>query len=215
MVDFAHLWDKLSGRRRARLAAAKVAFAADLGALGPGTVACDLGANVGEFTVPMARTGAIVHAFEPDPHAVEKLRAAVGEMANVTVHQAAVGAEAGEAQLYRHSGFDRDPDRRSKSSSLFGDKANVDPEDAVTIEVIDFAAFLEGLDGSVSLIKMDIEGAEVPLMEHLLAHPVARRIGAIYVETHERKLPSLAARTAALKTFAASCNTPRVNWDWH
>jgi hypothetical protein len=81
--------------------------------------------------------------------------------------------------------------------------------------LIDFSAFLNALDCDIALIKMDIEGAEVELLETLLEAPVLDRIHAIFVETHERKLPDLAPRMARLKARYGELARPRVNWDWH
>ncbi|MDF0601003.1 FkbM family methyltransferase [Psychromarinibacter sp. C21-152] len=214
-LEAAHLWSKLTGRRARARAAAKRGFAAALARLGPDDVAVDLGANVGEFTRPMAETGAQVFAFEPDPHALTLLRRAVAGFDNVTVVPAAAGIEAGTARLYRKTSFAREPDRATKSSSLYAEKRNVRTEDALEIELRDFPAFLAGLDRDIALIKIDIEGGEVPLMEALLAAPVAARIGEVYVETHERGLPHLAARTAALRAATRGRRNPTVNWDWH
>ncbi len=214
-LEAAHLWARLSGRRRRVQAAAKQEFRTALDALRPGDLAVDLGANAGEFTLPMARTGADVVAFEPDPHALDLLRKAAAGQPNVTIVAAAAGTEAGTARLYRKTGFAREPDRATKSSSLYAEKRNVTQDGAIAIEIVDFPAWLAAQDRDVALIKMDIEGAEVPLMEALLAAPVAARIGAIFVETHERGLPHLAARTAALRAATAGRTAPRVNWDWH
>ena len=45
-------------------------------ALGPGDVCIDLGANIGEVTVPLAETGATVHAFAPDHDTFAQLKSA-------------------------------------------------------------------------------------------------------------------------------------------
>lgn len=214
-LEAAHLWSRLTGRRRRAQRAAKRAFGAALDRLTPEDVAVDLGANAGEFTCAMARTGARVYAFEPDPHALGLLRDAVAGFDNVTVVPAAAGPADGTATLYRKTSFRREPDRATKSSSTYAEKRNVSAADAVTVEVRDFPAFLTALDRDVALIKIDIEGGEVPLMEALLAAPVAARIDEIYVETHERRLPDLARRTQALRSATAHRDRPRVNWDWH
>ena len=214
-LEAAHLWHKITGQRARAQKAAKDAFAAAVARLGPGDIAIDLGANVGEFTTVLAQTGARVFAFEPDPHAFDLLSAKVGAMPNVTLIQAAAGTEDSTAQLFRKSGFEREPDRATKSSSLFADKANVATENAVQIEIRNFPVFLQELNHNVALIKIDIEGAEVPLLEVLLSQDVAARIGEIYVETHERKLPQLAARTQALIQASQHRTAPRINWDWH
>ena len=214
-LEIRHLWAKLSGRRARAQARAKVAFKQALAGLTAADVAIDLGANAGEFTRPMAETGAQVYAFEPDPHALKMLEKSVAAFANVTIVPAAAGTADGTAQLYRSTRFAREPDRRSKSSSLLPQKRNVSVAASVQIETRDLIAFLTGLDQDIALIKMDIEGAEVALMEALLAAPVAARIGDIFIETHERALPHLAARTEALRSAGNGRIAGRLNWDWH
>ena len=213
--EAAHLWRKLTGQKARARKAAFAAFDAAVAALRPGDLAIDLGANAGLFTEPMARTGADVIAFEPDPHAFALLQRRVGNRPNTRLIAAAAGAEAGHFHLYRHRDFATEPDRRTTSSSLIADKRNVDPTQAIEVEVKDFTAFLRDLDRDIALLKIDIEGAEVALLERLLADPVSNRIGHIFVETHERMLPDLAARTQALKASAGARAKPVINWDWH
>ena len=213
--EIAHLWRKLSGEKARARAAAFSAFDACLANLGPGKLAIDLGANVGLFTERLAKTGADVIAFEPDPHAAQLLFQRLSPFSNVRMIAAAAGAEAGSFQLYRHRNFDAAPDRRTTSSSLIASKRNIDSAKSLTVEVIDFTAFVRDLNRDVALLKIDIEGAEVALLEQLLADPCSARIDAIFVETHERILPDLAARTAALKAVALGRAKPVINWDWH
>jgi FkbM family methyltransferase len=213
-LEAGHLAARLSGAKARRRRAAFAGFDAALAALRPGDLAVDLGANVGLFTARMAATGADVVAFEPDPHAFAQLQARVGGLANVTLHQAAAGDRAGTVTLHRHRDFAAAPDRHSTSSSILGDKRGLGDQ-GVPVPLIDFPAWAAAQDRDIALIKIDIEGAEVALMEALLAHPVAGRIGRVFVETHERGLIALAPRTRALKARAAGMTAPRVNWDWH
>ncbi len=208
-------WYSWSGQKAAAQKAAQDAFDAVCARLGPGDLAVDLGANQGLFTQKLAATGADVVAFEPDPHAFEALTARMAGQAQVDCRNAAAAAQAGVMTLYRTAHFDRNPDRHSTSSSLLAENRNVDKANGFDVEVVDFVDFLVSLDRDVALIKVDIEGAEVDLMEALLDHPVASRVGHIFVETHERANPSLAVRTSALKARTAGQGQPAVNWDWH
>lgn len=209
------LWGRLTGAKRRARAAAQAEFRAAVAALGPGDLAIDLGANLGDVSAVLVETGAEVIAFEPDPHAFARLSHRLGGRANARLINAAAGDRAGVLPLYRHRGFERAPDRRSLASSLLADHAEVGDAPAAQVEVHDFAAFVAGLGRDVALVKIDIEGAEVALMEALLSSPAAAQIGRIFVETHERALPGLAARTRALKARTRGMARPAVNWDWH
>ncbi|WP_439523102.1 FkbM family methyltransferase [Marivita sp.] len=179
-----------------------------------GQICIDLGANLGQHARHMAEHAAKVYAFEPDPWTAAELRKRLADVANVEVIEAAAGTEDGTFPLYRTASFDADPEEQSQSSSLMAEKRNVDASSAIDVKVIDFPAFLESLDSEIAVIKMDIEGAEVPLLEVLFDHPVKSRIGHLFVETHESRLPDLLARTNALRDRAAQMTHPVVNMDW-
>ena len=76
------------------------------GRLGQGDVAVDVGASIGTWSMVAARTGAAVHACEPDPDNLAVLGhnlAANGLGSAVTVHPVAVGRHAGQVTVQRHS----------------------------------------------------------------------------------------------------------------
>lgn len=213
-LELGHLARKVTGAKARSRAAALAEFEAACAALRPGDLAIDLGANVGLITERLAETGADVIAFEPDPHAFALLAQRLGGRDNVTLVQAAAAAQAGSLPLRRHREFAADPDRRTVSSTLVAGKRRIDGETAIEVEVKDFVAWLHEVNRPVKLLKIDIEGSEVALLERLLRDPVAARIERIFVETHERAVLSLAARTRALKRLAARMDRPAINWDW-
>ncbi len=63
----------------------------------------DIGGNVGEWTLAAKQkwTAARVHVFEPSARHLEMLKSALGGLANVTINPMALGAEAGQATLYK------------------------------------------------------------------------------------------------------------------
>jgi FkbM family methyltransferase len=71
----------------------------------PGDLVVDVGANVGFFTLLLSRlvgkTGRVI-AFEPMPHALDRLRAHVSlnRCENVTIRDCALGSSTGTEQLY-------------------------------------------------------------------------------------------------------------------
>lgn len=64
--------------------------------LQPGAVALDVGANRGIWSWHLRRTGAVVHAFEPNAALAERLRHALPD---VVVHACALSDREGEAEL--------------------------------------------------------------------------------------------------------------------
>lgn len=179
-------------------------------------LAIDLGANVGEFTVLLAETALEVIAFEPDPWTVGVLRDAVSERSNVSVVEAAAGTRDGTIQFFRHEDFEDDPSIKSQSGTIYANKDNVDGTEAIDVTEIDFLAYLRNLDREVGILKMDIEGAEVDLLEHLLDAPdVLARIHYIFAETHEDKIPGHQPRVEALRRRAAEIVSPKINLNWH
>lgn len=191
-------------------------FSEVLAETGPGDLCLDLGANVGEFTVRMANTGADVISFEPDPGAYSILEKAVEGMPNVTLVHKAAGHQNGRFMLHRSEKWSADdPAAHTKSSSLVNPGKSVHSANAVMVEVVDFVAFVENLDRDIRIIKMDIEGAEWALMNRLIDHPVLSRIDCIFVETHERIDPvKYVPMFDALQDRAEQLTKPYINLYW-
>jgi len=114
-----------------------------------------------------------------------------------------VGCADGRARLFMHRQAVDDPVFWSTGSSLLEFKSNVDAGSFVETEVVDLAAFVESIEGGVRVMKMDIEGVECPVVNHLIDTGAIRRIGHLFVETHDHRIPELAAETNALRERVA------------
>lgn len=180
-----------------------------------GKICIDLGANVGKYSRMLAAEAARVIAFEPDPWTCAALRANVADLDNVTIENAAAGVGDGEVPLYRRIGFDSSPEAYSQASSIVASKANLSKEPAVEVRQIDFIRYVEELDEEIGILKIDIEGAEVDLLEALFDRPdIMDRIAFIFAETHERFIPGHGPRVAALRRRAKEIMRPHINLDW-
>jgi FkbM family methyltransferase len=146
------LWLRTSGLTEAEYAAAlgdvkephTVAF---LQRIVTSDMACiDVGANIGYFSVLLARQARYVHAFEPTPALVQRIRdnAALNGLANLVVHPVAVSDRLGEVAL--HLSPD-DPE----ANSLYGDGPTVTVS-MTTLDACDLPR--------IGLIKIDCEGSE-------------------------------------------------------
>ena len=87
------------------------------------------------------------------------------------VENAAAGTSESTALLYRHPGFETNPAAHSQASSVVARENLVVSEGAVEVRQIDFIRYLEELDEDVGILKVDIEGAEVELLEALFDRP--------------------------------------------
>lgn len=176
----------------------------------------DLGANIGTYTKKMAVRAKYVIAFEPDPWAQAKLRDNVSHLKNVKVEDAAVGTSEGKVLLYRHPQFNDDPLLYSESSSVIASKSNVVSKGALEVRQVNFIKYLEDLDKDIGILKIDIEGAEVDLLEALLEKPgILKRIDHVFVETHETKIPDHKPRVRALRKKTRRMKKPKFNLYWN
>lgn len=186
--------------------------------LSPRDVVVDCGANMGAVTEILADTGAHVHAFEPDPYTFAQLQKHMAGRDNITFHPTAVGAEAGTFRLLRAEGWDQNPDGASVSSTIVPGGRRMEEGQGVDVTVIDFLAFLRGLiadHGRIAFVKIDIEGAELDLLEAMEKTDLFDHIQLLVAETHEKKFAHLADRFAALRSrIAARYPITRVNLDW-
>lgn len=187
-------------------------FVASIRHLRPGCLALDVGANKGKYTQLLAATGCRVIAFEPDPVAFGILEQNLRGFDNVVLINAAVSTTAGTATMYRRADFERDPAGYSEGTSLHADKSNLGTDNSITVRTVNLVQWLNELDAQVDLLKMDIEGEEVPMLEQFIAAGCLDRIGQMFVETHEFKIPSLYARTMGLRRRLAGRKNINLNW---
>jgi FkbM family methyltransferase len=120
----------------------------------------DVGANVGLYTLVAAqavgRNGRVV-AFEPDPRSIIDLRANVDAsgFSNVTIIEAAASSAAGTSEFHlRHA---------SGHSGLYKDEAF---EATITVPLVSID---ESIVGSVDVVKIDAQGAEVEVLAGMSA----------------------------------------------
>lgn len=146
-----------------------------------GAVALDVGANIGNHALFLAKRFAQIHAFEPNPTVLARLRRniALNGLANVTVHPVGLGKE--QAVL---------PFRENNDGNL-GASGFLKPGEEVgalsrqlELEIAQADAYVAalGLD-RLDFVKMDVEGWEPSLFEGL-AGTIARFRPVVAFEFH-------------------------------
>lgn len=124
-----------------------------------GDVVLDIGANIGYYTLIFAKLvgeEGKVYAFEPDPNtfALLKKNIEVNKYQNVILEQKAVSNKTGKIKLYLSS---YSVDNRTYDSG--------DDRKCIEIESIRLDDYFKNYDKKISMIKMDIQGAENTAVE--------------------------------------------------
>ena len=177
-----------------------IEFIKQLNSLSKDHIVIDLGANVGNVSYVMAKKGVRVISFEPSIKAFTELKKVSKRFKNIETYNVAAGTSNGIVKLYLHSDTNKSNENLTQSSSLLINKPNVSKDIYEEIKQIDFAEFLKSLKSPVEIIKIDIEGFEIELINHLIDEKVLENVNKIYVETHERKFTELLSKTEQLKS---------------
>ncbi len=134
-----------------------------------GDLVFDIGAHVGDRIASFRRLGARVVAVEPQPGAMRALRLIHGRDGDVTLLQAAVGAESGEITLHVNSANPT----VSTASAQFLEAAAGAPgwegqswDHAITVPLVSLDALIAE-HGMPAFSKIDVEGFEASVLAGL------------------------------------------------
>ena len=177
-------------------------------------IVIDCGANIGRVAQILAATEAKVYAFEPNPHSFWVLQQRMKKYPNVTCIQSAVSTEAGYMQLYMHVNSVENPVKWGEASSLLANKSNIDVENYVEVETIDFAKFIIDLNATVAFIKMDIECYEYTVIKHLIENNVVDNFSLMRIEPHN--CDGIQGDKAWVEGEIEKLNlSDKIRFDWH
>jgi FkbM family methyltransferase len=138
------------------------------------------GGTIGRFRTdyPVA-ADFLIHAFDPDPRMK-------WQSSGVAHHEAAVWTEDGETPFYLGD---------LESSSLYRDKTtgNIRREDPVMVKTVDFSRWLweTVAPDDYCVLKLNIELAEIPVLERMCDTGSIRLVDELFVEWHLGKAPWL------------------------
>jgi FkbM family methyltransferase len=153
-----------------------------------GDIVLDIGANLGLVTMHLASlVGPYghVHAFEPNPRLVDRLKQVLiaNNASNVTLHPVALGACDGELPLFV-------PDENAGAASLVTSGHSSVPGTMVRVPVTTLTAKSDAWRGlHVRLIKIDVEGYEPEVLRGAAEFLASSRPDAIIFELNEHSGP--------------------------
>ena len=208
-----YFFGRLKFGRKSRKIKALADFNNALGFLQKGSLVIDAGANVGEFTKLFLDKGFKVHAFEPDTIALKELKKKCETSKELKLYEAAVGLKNERQKLYRYRKFDESNPYSTQGSSLLNYRSGKN-KPFIEIKVIDFIEYLKQQTDNISLLKMDIEGIEIDILNKIIDEDLHKKIKFIFVETHERFSHSLGVETAKLKLRIKKLKIRNINLDW-
>lgn len=168
-------------------------------------VVIDAGAYEGGWADEiLCRYGSQMFLFEPIPEFSSRLKDRYRNNDHVEVVNAALGAEAGRAEISLQADGSSIHARSGASSSIF-------------VDVVDIAAFLKSrVPSGAGCLKLNIEGSEYDVLERILSEGLARAIKVILIQFHEIAADSAARRlriqTALSETHALQFEYPFV-WE--
>lgn len=126
-----------------------------------------------------------IHAFEPNPIFVEVLNTLVKNrpLEDIHFHPEAVWVE--ETVL----DFAVDASDVPLGSTIMPGKKKIwDNSLKIKVKTIDFSKWLKQFEGREIIVKMDIEGAEFPVLEHLIEQGTIHIPSIFLVEFHPNKV---------------------------
>jgi FkbM family methyltransferase len=134
--------------------------------------------------------GSIVYFFEPNPQYAQRLK----EMENNRDYKVIYKPEAVWTKNEELSFFIAKDQWGDAGSTLLPEKKEVlDRERPLKVRAIDFAEFLKTnvTANDYVIVKLDIEGAEYKVIEHLIETNTICMINEIWVEWHDRFYPDI------------------------
>jgi FkbM family methyltransferase len=168
----------------------------------PGDRWLDLGGNIGTFAVWAASLGAEVRTFEPEPENYALLVANVaanGLRDRIEPRRAAVvGGSAGTRPLYLCNGG---------ANKYRHTLTQIRGRQAIAVECV---ALVGLLDGWPNAVKLDIEGAELPMLDGEHGWPGIRTLVLEYHLDRDRSLARFAERMERLRAAGFEVRHPKM-----
>lgn len=151
----------------------------------------DLGGFHGDFAIHMnQKYGAHCHIFEVIPNLCDQISKAIDGNPKLHLHRFGLAKTTRKEKLFL----------AQEGSSIFSHRANTKAEE-ISISLQDASIWLDSNTSGVmiDLIKINIEGGEYELLEHLIATGKINLIKNIQVQFHEDVIPDAQNRMESIQ----------------
>lgn len=169
------------------------------------SVVVDIGANEGQEIQALLPTQCQVHSFEPHPMFFKELELKYGSLSNIHLNQCAAWSSNCEQELY----FKIDRSVRNGGASILKLKRNISGKYTTKVKCIDIAEYINNLDTQIDLLKINAEGAEYEILNHIFYTNTYKKIEHIYYEDHSEDFP-LNTERPRKKTIEFSISGPAI-----
>jgi FkbM family methyltransferase len=165
----------------------------------PDSVCFDLGGFEGEWALRLnAKFGCAVHVFEPVEQFAHIIQRAAGANPKIHVHAFGLGPRTERVRMHM----------AGNGTSVAG----ADPDgDAQIVSIADFMRD-QGI-AEVDLTKINIEGAEYDLVDHMLATGLMPKFNHLQVQFH-KEVENAEARLMACRAGLARTHEQKWNFDF-
>jgi FkbM family methyltransferase len=121
-----------------------------------------------------------IFGFEPNPGSFRLADKKIGHRQNVVLEELAAWTEDGEAEFAVDD----------IGSTVMKTKRNWDSSEHITVKTFDFSRWLKARfrEDCFIVLKMDIEGAEFPLLEKMIKDGTDKLVNELLVEFHPNKV---------------------------
>jgi FkbM family methyltransferase len=174
--------------------------------LGPESLVFDLGGYEGQWASDIyGMYRCRVEVFEPVPRFAKQIAARFEQNPDISIHSIGLAAHTGQQTI----GMQAD------RSSLYDEARDANAEEVV-IELVRAADFFRDHEiAHVDLMKVNIEGGEYDLLDHLLDVGLAAQITDLQVQFHDF-VPDASARVRSIRSRLAETHEPtyQVEFVW-
>ena len=175
-----------------------------------------MGANIGDITSIFSRMNCKVYSFEPTKETFKILKNRFSKNKNVTCYNKACWNKNEKLKFYHHEWSRHNNIHWSNGNSLLVEKKNINKNDYEETEAIDISKFIFNIPSEIDLVKIDIEGAEIEVINHIIDTGTINKIRKLICEVHDKKYKFLSENTGLLRKKIKDLNLDKkINLDWH